>query len=73
MHSHPNAHLTQKGRLWLINKHLLYHRHLAELATEPGISLNFAYKLLARYRLGGTAQKVSKRSNDLCSACAVSP
>ena len=53
MHSHPNARLTQKGRLRLVTQHLEYGRSLAELAVENGISLRCAYRWLARYRSGG--------------------
>ena len=52
MHSHPNARLTQKSRLRLVNQHLQDRRPLAELAAEAGISLRCAYKWLARYRSG---------------------
>lgn len=62
MHSHPNARLTQKGRLRLLNQHLLHHRPLAELAAEAGISLRCAYKWLARYRSGGPASLADRRS-----------
>jgi hypothetical protein len=53
MHSHPNARLTQKGRLRLI---------LAALPAEAGISLRCAYKWLARYRSGGAAALMDRRS-----------
>lgn len=36
MHSHPNARLTQKSRLRLVNQHLQDRRPLAELAAAPG-------------------------------------
>ena len=62
MHSHPNARLTHKGRLRLINQHLLHHRPLGELAAEAGISLRCAYKWLARYRSGGAAALMDRRS-----------
>jgi transposase len=62
MHSHPNARLTQKNRLRLINKHLQDRRPLAELAAEAGISLRCAYKWLARYRSGGAASLANRRS-----------
>lgn len=39
MHSHPNARLTQKGRLRLVNQDLEYGRSLPELAAENGISM----------------------------------
>jgi transposase len=53
MHSHPNARLTQRGRLRLVTQHLDHGRSLAELAAENGISLRCAYRWLARYRSGG--------------------
>jgi transposase InsO family protein len=62
MHSHPNARLTQKSRLRLINQHLQDRRPLAELAAEAGISLRCAYKWLARYRSGGAASLADRRS-----------
>jgi len=62
MHSHPNARLTQKGRLRLINRHLLHHRPLAEQEAEAGISKRCAYKWLARYRSGGAAALMDRRS-----------
>ena len=55
MHSHPNARLTQKGRLRLVTQHLDHGRSLAELAAENGISLRCAYRWLARYRSVGPA------------------
>ena len=42
MHSHPNARLTQRGRLRLVNQHLEHGRSLAELTAENGISLRCA-------------------------------
>ena len=62
MHSHPNARLTQKSRLRLINQHLQDRRPLAELAAEAGISLRCAYKWLARFRSGGAASLADRRS-----------
>lgn len=62
MHSYPNARLKQMGRLGLINQHLLHHRPLAELAAEAGISLRCACKWLARYRSGGAAALIDRRS-----------
>jgi hypothetical protein len=53
MHSHPNARLTQRGRLSLLNQYLENGRSLAELAAEIGISLRCAYRWLARFRQGG--------------------
>jgi len=52
MHSHPNARLTQKGRLRLMTQHLEHGRSLKKLATENGISMRCAYRWLARYRSG---------------------
>jgi transposase-like protein len=62
MHSHPNARLTQKSRLRLVNQHLQERRPLADLAAEAGISIRCAYKWLARYRSGGAAALVDRRS-----------
>jgi transposase-like protein len=62
MHRHPNARLTQKSRLRLVNQYLQDHRPLAELAAETGISLSCAYKWLACYRLGGAASLADRRS-----------
>jgi transposase len=55
MHSHPNARLTQTGRLRLVTHHLEHGRSLSELANVHGISLCYAYRWLARYRSGGPA------------------
>jgi transposase InsO family protein len=62
MHRHPNARLTQKGRLRLMTQHLDHGRSLAELAAENGISLRCAYRWLVRYRLGGVASLADRRS-----------
>ena len=62
MHSHPNACLTQKGRLRLVTQHLDHGRSLAELAAENGISLRCAYRWLARYRSAGAASLADRRS-----------
>jgi transposase len=62
MHSHPNARLTQRGRLRLVIQHLEHGRSLAELAAENGISLRCAYRWLARYRSGGAASLADRRS-----------
>jgi len=43
MHSHPNARLTQRGRLRLVLQYLEHGRSLAELAAENGISLGCAW------------------------------
>jgi len=61
MQSHPNARLTQKGRLRLIHQHRLHHRPLAELAAETGISLRCAYKWLAHYSSVGVAALMDRR------------
>ena len=63
MHSHPNARLTQKGRLRLVTQYLKYGRSLAELAVENGISLRCAYRWLARYRSGGPTSLADARSS----------
>ena len=62
MHSHPNARLTQRGRLRLICQHLDQGRALPELAADAGISLRCAYKWLARFRAGGPAALADRRS-----------
>ena len=63
MHSHPNARLTQKGRLRLVTQHLEHDRNLRELAAENGISLRCAYRWLARFRAGGPASLADRRSS----------
>jgi len=62
MHSHPNARLTQKGRLRLVTQHLEHGRSLKKLAAENGISLRCAYRWLARYRSGGPSSLADRRS-----------
>jgi len=62
MHTHPNARLTQKGRLRLVIQHLENGRSLKELAAEIVISLCCAYRWLARYRPGGSASLTDRRS-----------
>lgn len=62
MHRHPNARLTQKGRLRLVTQHLEHGRSLRELAAENGISLRCAYRWLARYHSGGQAALADRRS-----------
>jgi polyprenyl P-hydroxybenzoate/phenylacrylic acid decarboxylase-like protein len=39
MHSHPNARLTQRGQLRLVNQHLQHGRSLAEIAHGASTSL----------------------------------
>lgn len=61
MHSHPNARLTQPGRLRLVIQHLEHGRSLTELTVENWISLHWAYRWLARYRSGGPASLADRR------------
>jgi len=61
MYSHPNALLTQKGRLRLVTQHLEHARCLKELAAGNGISLRCAYRWLALYRSGGPASLADRR------------
>jgi len=62
MHTHPNARLTALGRERLVRRHIDERRPLAELAFQAGISLRTAYKWLARFRSGGPAALVDRRS-----------
>ncbi len=62
MHGHPNARLTQKGRLRLVSQHLEHGHRLAELAAENGISMRCAYRWQARYRSSGPASLADRRS-----------
>jgi len=62
MHTHPNARLTPLGRERLVRRHIDERRPLAELAFQAGISLRTAYKWLARFRSGGPAALVDRRS-----------
>ena len=62
MHTHPNARLTALGRERLVRRHIDEGIPLHELASQAGISLRSAYKWLARYRAGGTAALVDRRS-----------
>ena len=62
MHTHPNARLTPLGRERLVRRHIDEHIPLAELARHAGISIRTAYKWLARYRSGGAAALVDRRS-----------
>jgi len=62
MHTHPNARLTPVGRERLVRRHIDDGMPLAELAAQTGISLRSAYKSLARYRSGGAASLVYRRS-----------
>jgi hypothetical protein len=56
MHTHADAHLTQRGWLRLVSQHLQENRSLPELAAEAVISLRYAYKWLACYRSGVAAE-----------------
>jgi len=62
MHTHPNARLTHLGEELLIRRHIDEDVPLAELAFHAGISLRTAYKWLARFRTGGLAAMVDRRS-----------
>jgi transposase len=62
MHTHPNARLTPVGRERLVRRHIDQGIPLADLACQVGISLRTAYKWLARYRSGGAAALVDRRS-----------
>jgi transposase InsO family protein len=62
MHTHPNARLTPIGRERLLRRHIHDRCPLSVLAAEAGISLRTAYKWLARYRSGGAAALVDRRS-----------
>jgi hypothetical protein len=62
MHTHPNARLTQRGRLRLVSQHPHDNRPLPELSEEACIRLRFTYKWLARYPLGGADALADRRS-----------
>jgi transposase len=62
MHTHPNARLKAHDRERLVRRHIDERLPLAELASQAGISLRTAYKWLARYRVGGSAALVDRRS-----------
>ena len=62
MHTHPNARLTPLGRERLLRRHIEHGESLASLADQAGISVRSAYKWLARYRAGGAAALVDRRS-----------
>ena len=62
MHTHPNARLTPLGRERLVRRHIDEHVPLPELAIQAAISLRTAYKWLARFRAGGSAALVDRRS-----------
>ena len=62
MHTHPNARLTPLGREQLLHRHSEEHLPLSALAAQAGIRVRTAYKGLARYRTGGAAALVDRRS-----------
>ena len=62
MHIHPNARVTSLGRERLLRRHIDHVESLASLAALAGISVRSAYKWLARYRSGGAAALVDRRS-----------
>jgi hypothetical protein len=62
MPTHPNARLTPLGRERLLRRHIDHGVNLAFLAAQSGISVRSAYKWLARYRSGGAAALVDRRS-----------
>jgi len=62
MHTYPNARLTAVSRERLVRRHIQDAEPLADLAAQAGISLRTAYKWLARYRSGGRAALVDRRS-----------
>ena len=62
MHTHPNARLTPLGRERLLRRHIDHGESLAFLAAQVGISVRTAYKWLGRYRSGGAAALVDRRS-----------
>jgi len=62
MHTHPNARLTTVSRERLLRRHIQDAEPLAGLAAQAWISLRAAYKRLGRYRSGGRAALVDRRS-----------
>jgi transposase len=62
MHTHPNARLTPVSRKRIVRRHIQEAEPLAHLAAQAGISLHTAYKWLSRYRSGGAAALVDRRS-----------
>jgi transposase len=62
MHTHPNPRLTLLRRERLLRRHIEDHMPLSVLAAQAGISVRTAYKWLARYRAGGVAALVDRRS-----------
>ena len=62
MYTHPNARLTSLGRERLLRRYINHGESLTSLAAQAGISVRSAYKWLARYRSGGVAALVDRRS-----------
>jgi len=62
MRTNPNARLIALGRERLVRRHIDERLPLADLAFQAGISLRTAYKWLARFRTGGRAALVDRRS-----------
>ena len=62
MHTHPNPRLTALGRELLVCRHIDAYVPLAKLALQAGFSLRTASKWLARFRSGGSAALVDRRS-----------
>jgi len=62
MHTHSNAPLTAVSRERFVRRHIQDAEPLADLAAQAAISLRTAYKWLARYRSGGVAALVDRRS-----------
>ena len=62
MHTHHNSRLTPINRERLVRRHIQDAEPLSHLAAQAGISLRTAYKWLSRYRSGGSAALVDRRS-----------
>ncbi len=62
MQTQRNARLTPVGRERLIRRHIDDRVAPAALAAQAGISLRTAYKWLAKFRSGGAAALVGRRS-----------
>jgi len=62
MHIHPNARLTSVRQELLVRRQIQDAEPLADLAAQAWLSLRTAYNWLARYRSGGRAALVDRRS-----------
>jgi transposase InsO family protein len=62
--AHPNARLTPRGRLLLVERILAGYR-VADVAAQLGCSRTCAYKWLARYRAEGTSGLVDRSSRPM--------